>query len=101
MNAALHRDITPVIDPQRALFLRAFVALINETLSEAMEPIPGCTARQVTGVLEQSGLAVVTGSGTDLQMTMLGVTARSNGTHITLLRTWQREAKRRIEEGLR
>lgn len=93
----------PQLDDQRALTAAAFVALIDTTLTGAMEgpvvPVP--QAMMLLHKLANAGLAEMQAQGETTRLTLCGITATSTGTAYGLLRNWQSAARQRIAQGVR
>lgn len=98
----LHQMHLPVLDSQRALTIAAFDALIDRSLTNSNEFLPGYSARNLLQQLDTSGLAAITSTGDNLTMAMLGVRAAANGgTALALLRNWQSAARDSMAQGIR
>lgn len=91
----------PPMGPARALTVRAFFALIDRALEDRTELLPGEAARRFITQVSDADMGDVESDGETLRFTLCGITARTSGGAIAVLREWQREAGLRLARELR
>ncbi|WP_347311397.1 hypothetical protein [Defluviimonas sp. SAOS-178_SWC] len=97
MNAIAAIPPQPAPDLQRRILVEAMICLVSRAICPPDGTFPGVYTRATLDRLETSGLASVTRTAGATAITIMGISARTNGSEYALLSGWIAAARTRID----
>lgn len=86
------------LHPRRVLELEIYARHIDLVLATSADTLPFIAARALVRRLEACDAASIRRGTTELTLSMLGVSARTDGGEYALLRSWQNAAFAKVRE---